>query len=166
VFGPAVSDIGVKMFDAVNATMASITGVDPNNAQVKTAYANVRQSLPATHDIEAYLSSHQTSVAQLALQYCSVMVNDNALRTAFFPGLNINSTLADPSADRTIVLDNLFDKAIGSNLNNQPASARTQLNTLITTLCASPACGSNGRTAQVVTAACGAALGSAATMVQ
>jgi hypothetical protein len=94
------------------------------------------------------------------------MVNSESLRTAFFPGLNINSTLADPSADRSIVLDNLFDKAIGSNLNNQPAFARTRLNSLITTLCASPACGTTGRTAQVVTAACGAALGSAAPLVQ
>ena len=62
-----LSDIGVKTFDAINATMASITGVSPNNAKVKATYANVRQSLPAVHDIQAFLSSHQTSIAQLAL---------------------------------------------------------------------------------------------------
>src|SRR5690606_28206806 len=72
--GPT-SDIGVELFDAINATMASITGVNPNTAAVRNAYTTRRQSLPATHDIQGFLSSHQTSVAQLALTYCDVLVD-------------------------------------------------------------------------------------------
>src|SRR5690606_26002898 len=57
VLAERTSDIGVKLFDGINATMAEITGVSPNNAAVKTSYGNVRQSLPAVHDIQGYLSS-------------------------------------------------------------------------------------------------------------
>ena len=163
--GEDVSDIGVKTFDAINATMASITGVSPNNPKIKATYASVRQSLPAVHDIQGYLSSHQTSVAQLALQYCNVMVDDPTLRDAFFPGLDLSSTLA-PGAARDPIINNLFAKAVGT-VNNQPdgTAIRTRLDELITTLCTSEACGP-GRTIKVVKAACGATLGSAVTMVQ
>ena len=166
---PANSDrpsaIGVKMFDAINATMSSITGVSPNNAKIKATYANVRQSLPAVHDINGYLSSHQTSVAQLALQYCSVMVDDPTLRNAFFPGVNFSSAIGAGSADRTAIVTNLFNKMVGTAAT-QPASTQTRLDDLITTLCASNACGVGQRTTDVVKAACGATLGSAVTLVQ
>jgi hypothetical protein len=107
------SDIGVRTFDAINATMAAITGVDPNNAKVKATYTSVRQSLPAINDIQAFLSSHQTSVAQLALQYCNVMVNDAGLRTAFF-GSGFPSTIGI-QADRDAVIGPLFDKMVGDD---------------------------------------------------
>lgn len=165
VFGPAASDIGVKLFDAINATMASITGVDPNIPAVKNAYANVRQSLPAVNDIEGYLSSHQTSVAQLALQYCSVMMDSTTLRSQFFGSVNFGSTLADDVAREPFV-DALYDKAVG-NVTTQPAEAdfKGRLNGLMSTLCTSQACGGQ-RTIDVLKAACGATLGSAATLVQ
>jgi hypothetical protein len=166
VYGPVVSDIGVKTFDAINATMASITGVSPNNAQVKATYSTVRQSLPAVHDIQGYLGSHQTSLAQLALQYCSVMMEDSAARSAFFgPGVNFASTLA-PGAERDAFINVLFDKMIGG-MDSQPTFAVVsgELNSLITKLCTASACG-NQRTITVLKAACGATLGNAATLVQ
>lgn len=166
VDGAAVSDIGVKMFDAINATMASITGVSPNNDRVKATYTSVRQSLPAVNDINGFLSSHQTAIAQLALQYCSVMMGNSAARSAFFgPGVNFSSNLA-PGAERDAFIDVLFDKGIGS-AGSQPdeTDAKGELNDLIDDLCATSACG-GARTINVLTAACGATLGSAAALVQ
>jgi hypothetical protein len=164
--GPVtVSDIGVKTFDAINATMASITGVSPNNAKVNATYTSVRQSLPAVHDISGFLSSHQTSIAQLALQYCSVMVDDDSLRSAFFGNVNFGSTLADDAAREPFV-DALYQKGVGSVVT-QPGEAafKGKLNELMSTLCTSRACGAQ-RTLDVLKAACGATLGSAATVVQ
>jgi hypothetical protein len=166
VDGEVVSDIGVKMFDAINATMASITGVSANNAKVKATYTSVRQSLPAVNDINAFLSSHQTSIAQLALQYCSVMMDDPAARSAFFgPGVNFSSSLA-AGAERNAFIDVLFNKAIGSAAT-QPSdvAAKAELDDLIGDLCTARACGGQ-RTIDVLKAACGATLGSAATLVQ
>ncbi|MGH8189422.1 MAG: LamG domain-containing protein, partial [Steroidobacteraceae bacterium] len=63
------SDIGVRTFDEINASLAALTGVSANNVDVKETYTTVRQALPAVDDLQAFLSSHQTSIAQLAVQY-------------------------------------------------------------------------------------------------
>lgn len=159
------SDIGVRTFDSINATMAGITGVDPNNTEVKRIYTNVRQSLPAINDIQAFLSSHQTSIAQLALQYCKVMVNDGAMRTAFF-GSGFPSTIGNQT-DRDAIINPLFSKMVG-DVGTQPdqADVHDKLNVLITDLCTANACNTSKRTLDVTTAACGAALGSATTLIE
>jgi hypothetical protein len=165
-YSAAPSAIGVRTFDAINATMASITGVSPNNAKIKATYSSVRQSLPAVPDIQGFLSSHQTSVAQLALQYCSVLMDDSAARSAFFgPGVNFSSTLA-AGPERDAFINVLFNKMIGTPAT-QPTSAEIsgELNSLITKLCTASACGGQ-RTINVLKAACGATLGNAATLVQ
>ena len=71
---PKPSDIGFRTFDKINATMSSVTGVSPNTAAVRSTYTSIRQSLPAVDSIEAFLSSHQTAIAQLAIQYCDALV--------------------------------------------------------------------------------------------
>ncbi|WP_198683170.1 LamG domain-containing protein [Peristeroidobacter agariperforans] len=165
------SDIGVKLFDAINATMASITGVDPNNADIKRSYNNVRQSLPAVHDLQGYLSSHQTAVAQLALQYCNVLVNTQ--RSSFFPGVDFSADLTQPggsgripNANGQAVLDTLYYKMIGTAASQlSDTDFMADVGGLMGTLCSDQAC-SGQRTADVVKAACGAALGNAATLVE
>ena len=76
------SDIGVRTFDEINATMAAVTGVSPNTAAVKSTFINIRQSLPAVDSIEAFLSSHQTAIAQLAIQYCDALVESRRAATS------------------------------------------------------------------------------------
>jgi hypothetical protein len=176
VLAAPASDIGVKLFDAINATMASITGVPANTAKITSTYENVRQSLPAVHDIKGYLSSHQTSVAQLALQYCNVMVDDGTLRSRFFPGtIDFGAALTAPdysaiNMNGQLVVDTLRNKMVGT-ANTQPDAADfdADMGDLIEALCNPGAGGkacTGSRTAEVIKAACGAALGSAATLVQ
>jgi len=158
------SDIGVRTFDQINATMAAVTGVSPNNASVKPTFTSIRQSLPAVYDIQAFLSSHQTSIAQLAVQYCAALIDDPAARAAYFPGFNFGSNLGP--ADRALLFDPLIDRAIG-NAATQPSQAEvsTRLNTLVDALCSTSACG-GARTADVAKAVCAAAVGSAATLIE
>jgi hypothetical protein len=158
------SDIGVRTFDAINATMAAITGVSPNDTKVSATYTNVRQSLPAVNDIQAFLSSHQTSIAQLALQYCNVLVDTPAASSAFFGGA-LPTSLASPT-DRDRIINPLVSKAIGS-VGTQPTQTQvhTELDNLINGLCTAQAC-SGRRIADVTKAACGAAIGNAAVLVQ
>jgi hypothetical protein len=163
-FEPKPSDIGVRTFDQINATMASITGVPPTNAKIAATYANVRQSLPATPDIQAFLSSHQTSIAQLALQYCSVLVDDGALRTAFF-GADISNLNFDVQGNRDTIINRLVEKAIGTPATQPTTEAATRLNELIGRLCPAGTC-TGQRSLNVTKAACGAALGSATMVVQ
>jgi hypothetical protein len=164
VNAPRPADIGVRTFDQINATMAAVTGVSPNNARVKPTFTSIRQSLPAVFDIQAFLSSHQTSIAQLAVQYCAALVDDTAARAAYFPGFNFGSVLAPP--DRALLFNPLIERAIG-NAATQPSQAEvtTRLNTLVDALCSTSACG-GARTADVAKAVCAAAVGSAATLLE
>jgi hypothetical protein len=80
------SDIGVRTFDEINATMASITGVDEQ--VVQTEYDVLRRQFPADEALESFLSAHQMAIAQLAIAYCSALVDDSVLRADFFFGSN------------------------------------------------------------------------------
>jgi len=68
------SEIGVKTFDEINASMSAITGIPVTNTAVATTYASYKQQLPAVENISAFLASHQMGVAQLAMSYCNVLV--------------------------------------------------------------------------------------------
>jgi hypothetical protein len=86
-------DIGVKTFDEIDATYAAITGVNRTSYQVvvnsqvtfpvEETYQELRQSLPAIEGAEAFLSSHQVAIAQLAIQYCDAAVEDSTIWTGF-----------------------------------------------------------------------------------
>lgn len=166
------SDIGMRTFDSINSSFASITGVSPNT--VKTTYDNLRQSLPVTSDFQAFLASHQIAVAQLAISYCSAMVDSPSLRSAFFGAANFSSNLT-LQADRDAIINPVVDKVAGLTLSSQPAQAdmRNELNLLIDNtnpvraqgLCRTAACGPT-RTPTVAKAVCAAGLGSAVSTVQ
>ncbi len=74
--GPVVADIGVKTFAQVNSTLSVLTGVPTTDPNVSATYQAVQQQLPATPTLEAFSSANQVGIAQLAVQYCNVMVNN------------------------------------------------------------------------------------------
>jgi hypothetical protein len=182
---PRPSDIGFRTFDKINATMAAVTGVSPNTAAVKSTFTNIRQSLPAVDSIEAFLSSHQTAIAQLAIQYCDALLESPAA-SSYFPGLNLSgapATVFATSAGKDLLIDPLISNMIGSNLTSQPSAAelknsytpadtttegptRPGLYALIDTLnnCGGSACPAS-RTKLIAKATCGAVLGSGAVLI-
>jgi Concanavalin A-like lectin/glucanases superfamily len=161
---PAQSDIGMRTFEQLNQSMSRITGVPTTNSGVRSTYLQVQQQLPPVPSIEAFLASHQTGIAQLAIKYCSVMVDTPAARLAFFPALNVSAApltqFNGAGKDILVVplLQNAFLQKNGVDLASQPtdSEARTELNALIDKLSAKP--GANSGT--VAKAACAAALGS------
>lgn len=170
--GDPVPDIGIRTFDEINATMSSVTGVPTTMPAVADVYANVKQTLPAVENIESFLSSHQMSISQLALEYCSSLVDDAGLAAAFFPGFNFGAAPAAAfvPAGRDLVIDPLIAKVNGANLASQPADAavKAELNGLIDklTVCIAANTCEADRTAITVKATCAAALGSAAMLIQ
>ncbi len=169
--GTPQPDIGVRVFDEINATMAQITGFSPQNAAVRQTYETVKQQLPVVESIEGFLSAHQVAVAQLAIEYCNALVESGTLRSAFFPGFDFGQpavTAFDSDAERDLVLDPLIARVLNVNVATQPsvASVKTELNGLIDKL---TACGGGcaaDRTEVVVKATCAAALGSAGMLLQ
>jgi hypothetical protein len=173
-FGPDTPqpDMGIRTFDELNATYSKLTGVPITNTMVAGTFANVKQQLPAVESIDALLASHQTGIAQLAIAYCSAMVDDTSLRTQFFgqnisptggSGVFANATAQDP------VVNAIRDKVINSSLASQPDATvvETAIRKLLNTIANNPDSQANPNGAgNAMKAACGAALGSAATTLQ
>jgi hypothetical protein len=169
--GEPQSDIGVKTFEEINATMATITGVAPSTPAVRATWTLVRQQLPAIDDVSAILASHQVGIAQLAIEYCNALVNDTTLRAAVFPGFNFGTPANqafDTPAERDLIFSPLINRSMGSGLLSQPdaANVRLELDNLTTTLTSCGGSCAADRTATVVKSACAATIGSAATLVQ
>jgi hypothetical protein len=163
------ADIGLRVFDEINATMADLTGVSAQTPAVKATYDSVKQALPTVENIDTFVSAHPVAVAQLSIQYCNALVDDSSARATYFPGFNFNAApaVAFSPAGRAIVLDALVGHMLRTNLatDPDPAEVRGDLDGLITQL---TACGGScpaGRTPIVVKATCAALLGSAVTLI-
>ncbi|XOV86692.1 MAG: LamG domain-containing protein [Pseudomonadota bacterium] len=166
--GPPMPDIGIKVFDEINATMSSITGVPMSNAAVRETFQIVRQQLPSVVDIEGFLSSQQMGITQLAIEYCNALVEDPVLRAARFPAFDFDAdtqAALDP-AGRDALLVPLLDHLLGDAVLSQPNRqlAQGELDSLITRLASTP--GNASRTQTIAKAACAAGIGSAVTLIQ
>ncbi len=161
-----VADVGVRTFAQINATLSSYTGVPINQSAVSLTYRAVQQQLPATPTLEGFLASSQVGIAQLAIQYCSVMVNTPALQAQMFPSVDFsNGSLFTTAGGITSVTTPLAARVLGSGLNSAPnaSTVTSELNTLVGKLCSNAAtpCNTTARTLAVTSAACAAAFGSA-----
>ena len=168
-----VSDIGVRTFDEINASLSRITTVSTQDAGVRSTFLTVKQSLPAVETIEAFLSAHEMAIAQLSIAYCSALVDDTALRSAYFPAFAANFSIAanlafDTAPERDAVLDPLVANMLGNNVNSGPTVAgfKGELNNLIDRLIACGGSCAANRTEIVVKSICAAAAGSGAMLVQ
>ena len=188
-----ISDIGVRTFEEINVTMALLTnqprGVLLNRGRGETGsaidelYTDYYQQLPAVESIDAFLSSHQMGISQLALNYCNALVTNTADATAYFPGFGFGLLPAAAFADRSLVLDPLLNEMMNTDLvtplATQPAASliEGEINALIDRLIACPTdpdretprlfCTDDAaRTAQIVKSACAAVLGSAVMLIQ
>ena len=187
---PPESDVGLRTFDEIDTTLSLITGVPQTNTRVRTTYTLVKQALPAIEKFGAFGPAQQTALAQLAMQYCNVLVDDNTLRAAFFGGLDgsgsgtaVFGSAGSPNmANRDLLINSITTKAVGNGVLAYQVSAaaiRDELQNgvtdpgtgyvtpgLINRLVSGPtgASPTGGRT--VMKSACGAVLGSGATLIQ
>jgi hypothetical protein len=144
-----------------------LTGVPTSQSAVNTTYLAVQQQLPSTPTLEGFSSADQVGVAQLAIQYCNVMVNTPAYASQVFPGVTFNGSLFSSPSGVNSVTSALAGRVLGLGLGTSPPalSVTTELGTLIGNLCATTACNSTARVQAVTAAACAAAFGSADMMI-
>jgi len=142
---PDAARIGVRTFDEIDASYASILGVDrmmvytndvgDTGAHVDETYQELRQSLPAVEDINTFLSSHQVAIAQLAIQYCDAAIGTNAAPNPDAENIVWTSFDFDQAAatafsvaNRSKFVDPLIARAVGQTsggpqLSSQPSYA-------------------------------------------
>jgi len=176
---PDSPQIGLRIFDEINASMAEITGVSTEQSGVDSVFATIKQQLPTVENIGGFLSAHQMAISQLAIEYCSALVDNNGdtLREdyflGFFPAIG-NPEAADTAFDsplkRDLVITPLINNIVGTGLTTQPDTADVTFELdqliLLLTSCAigpSPTCATVQRTEQI---ACAATVGSAITLLQ
>lgn len=137
---PAQSDIGVRTFSEVNATMSELTGVPTANAAALAAYVRLKQQLPSTESLNAFGPANIIGISQLAFEYCDQLVEDTTLRNSFFNdasepylfvgfGSNVANAF-DTYAKKQSVVNALYDRmigipstALGTPLTNVPTRA-------------------------------------------
>lgn len=182
VDGAPAPAIGLRTFDEINATMATITTVSTQEPNVLDTYTRVKQQLPTTENLGGFLAANQMAIAQMSIEYCNALVNDNAKRGDFWPAFNFSGSIPatlGPAADRDLLFDPLIDSITltdggGQGLSSQPdvSAMRAELDALTDRLTACYNSGSGqdnceaGRTETVAKAVCAAALGNAAMLVQ
>jgi hypothetical protein len=159
--GPVAADVGVRTFAQINSTLSVLTGVPTNDPNVAATYLAVQQQLPATSTLEGFSSANQVGIAQLAIQYCNVMVNNPTYASVVLPGVALNGSTY-PGSTNTVT-SALAARVLGSGLNSQPAASTvtTELASLINNLCTTSACNTTARAQAVTAAACATAFGSA-----
>lgn len=119
---------GLRNYAQINATMASLTGIAPTNATVKTEYnTNLATSLPTDNDIRAFLGSQQVAVFKLAVEYCDALVKDTTARTAVFGTFNFAATPAAAfnAAGKDALAEALVTKFWGKDLASLPPHAES-----------------------------------------
>ncbi len=166
-----VSDIGLRTFDEINASMSAITGVSMVESGVQATFETIKQQLPSVESVEGFLSSHQVAIAQLSIEYCNALIESTSLRGNFFPGFDFSATAQqafDTTGERDLLIDPLLNRALGINLATQPdpAAVKSELNNLIDTLTVCGGSCAADRTLTVAKATCAATLGSAAMLLQ
>ena len=66
------SDIGIKNFAEINASLSALTGVSSANTEVAATYESVKQQMPIAENLGGFVSAHQMGITQLAVKYCDV----------------------------------------------------------------------------------------------
>jgi hypothetical protein len=176
VDSPRPSDIGVRTFERINDSLATMTTVPNTTPEVATLFQGLEQALPATSDFQSFVASHQMAIAQMSIAYCDALVQDPVRSAAYFPGFNFSappSTAFGSAASTNLMLTPLINNmltansAAGKYLASQPsaASVTTEVNNLIAKLQTSVPNTATG-TATIVKASCAAIAGSAAMLVQ
>jgi hypothetical protein len=167
------SDIGLELWDELNARFAKATTVSTNANGPSAAYQSVQQALPNVYDISTISSAGNLAATQLATQYCLSLVQDPTLGPAFFTGLTFSQSPAAAFGSNagmdlvaTPVIVNLIGQnvATGLNIATQPSDAlvRQEIYNLITTLSQDPAV----TTPNIAMAACTAVLASGTSMLK
>ena len=174
---PAESNVGLRTFDEINATLSQITGVPQTNARVVATYDLVKQALPAIEKFGTFGPAQQTGLAQLAIQYCAQMVDTPNLRTAFF-GNSINPAATGTAAfgtsgspntvNRDVVISALLTNGKNTGLEWDPddSAITAEIDGLINKLVSGPTGSASNGAGTVMKATCGAVLGSGTTLFQ
>ena len=164
------ADIGMRSFAAINASMSELTGVSQAQSKVLGVYQLVQRQLPSINNIETFISAQQMAITQLAIAYCDSAIENDTLRTNWFPNIDftLEPSIALSADKREQFIQPLLAQLMPLDLTSQPnkTAVSLELNNLMDRL---TVCNSNcnaERTRTIAKSSCAAVLASAVTLVQ
>lgn len=136
--GPARPVIGVRTFDEINATMSALTRVPPTHGDIPETFNLIRQQLPVSDGVDAFVTAHQIGIAQLAIEYCNALVEaeaagDTQVEPLFSVDYNQNANNISDADWHDQVIDPLLARILATGLDSQPnpATVRNEIDTLL-----------------------------------
>jgi hypothetical protein len=113
------------------------------------------------------------AVSQLAIEYCSALIDDTGLRATLFPGFDFNANANDVQSStwQSQVVAPLMSRFMGEQLSSQPSPSlvEAELMNLLTGSAGLARCSgtcASDRTEKAAKAACASLLGSAVVLLQ
>ncbi|GAB2911250.1 LamG domain-containing protein [Rheinheimera gaetbuli] len=164
------SDIGLKTFAEIHASMSALTGVAQQQSNVAAVYQTIQRQLPAGDSIDTFVSAQQMGITQLGIAYCNAAIEDTALRQSWFPQVDFTAepAIAYSDANRSAFTTPLLDRLMPLSPATSAARAEveTELDALIHRLSNCAGGCSSDRSRTIAKAACTAVLASAELLLQ
>lgn len=164
------SEIGLRTFAEIHASMSALTGVAQQHASVAQVYQTIQRQLPSSDSIDTFVSAQQMAITQLGIAYCNAAIEDSTIRQSWFAGIDFS---AAPSttyslANRPLFIDALLTRLMPlAPLSSAPrAEVETELDALISRLSNCNGSCSSDRSRTIAKAACTAVLASAELVLQ
>src|SRR5690606_23920416 len=112
--GSQSSDIGLKTFAEVHASMSALTGVAQQHAAVAQVYQTIQRQLPSADTVDTFVSAQQMAITQLAIAYCNAAIEDSAIRQNWFSGVDFNASpgVTYSMVNRPAFIQPLLDRLI------------------------------------------------------
>ena len=165
---PAQSQIGVRHFSEIDASLSSLTRVPAAN--LFDSYQSLQQQLPIAEGPSGFVTAHQMAITQLTVAYCQQLVLDPSLRQQLFPGFDFGQAPAGAfdTSGRELINEALVSQL---SITSAPATLATQpeaaaMTVLLNQLTDELLANGSADTQAIVMANCAAAFASAVMLVQ
>ncbi|WP_350996309.1 LamG domain-containing protein [Shewanella sp. TB7-MNA-CIBAN-0143] len=164
------AQVGVRNFAEINHSMSMLTGVDQQSTKVFNTYQLVKRQLPSLENIETFISAQQMGITQLAIAYCDTAIEDNTIRSNWFPDVDFTAvpSVALNTTERANLLNPLINQLMPLSLASQPSqsSVYNELDSLVSGLSVCSGTCTAERTRTIAKSSCAAVLASAVMLVQ
>lgn len=116
-------DVLMHTFEEINASLSALTGVprtDPSinfdqtidGAGTDGTYTNVIQALPSSPSINSFKAAQQMGISQLAVSYCSALVEDSTKAQSYFGIGDFSGGLLMSQANRDAIIQGLLSHVL------------------------------------------------------
>ena len=156
-------EIGIKTGSQFFDSLLAATGLVPSQ-ELRDLFKELQSAMPQSHKLNSFDSGQQGAIMKVAAQVCNDFMDDEALRAAFFPGLDFTVQVSALSPDQKNSIADALKKGFwGPSASTGEMSDIVGLMDLLITGMQNPAQGDG--TLRVVKGTCAAVAGSFSALV-